>query len=109
MNINFNQHGDTKVLEVSGEIDMYTSPGLRQELMALVRKKATPIVVCLRDVSYIDSSGIATFVEALKDMIAYKGALKLVDLSERVKEIFTFSKLDKVFDICDTLDDALGQ
>jgi anti-sigma B factor antagonist len=46
----------------------------------------TPLLVDLNGVSYIDSSGIATFVEGLKRMMVYGGRLKLIGLLEGVKE-----------------------
>ncbi|KJR41698.1 anti-sigma-factor antagonist [Candidatus Magnetoovum chiemensis] len=97
-----------KVIEVEGEIDMYTSPKLRKELMAQIRRKTTPLIVDLSRVTYIDSSGIATFVEGLKDMLSYGGKLKLVSLAERILEIFNFARLDKVFEIYPSLDDAIN-
>ncbi len=97
-----------KVIEVSGEIDMHASPSLRKELMSLVSKKTTPLLVDLKGVSYIDSSGIATFVEGLKGMMAFGGKLKLASIPAGVMEIFNFSKLDKVFEIYGDLDDAVN-
>jgi len=107
MRIEIIDYQGIKVLALSGEIDMYTSPTLREELMGLINKRVTPLLVDLKEVSYIDSSGIATFVEGLKRMMSYGGRLKLVGLLEGVKEIFSFSKLDKVFEIYGNLEDAI--
>jgi anti-sigma B factor antagonist len=76
-------------------------------MMGLINKRVTPLLVDLNGVSYIDSSGIATFVEGLKRMMAYGGRLKLIGLLEGVKEIFNFSKLDRVFEIYGSFEDAL--
>jgi len=68
----------------------------------------TPVImVDLENVTYMDSSGIATFVEGLKNMMAYRGRLKFFRVPAKVKSIFTFSKLDKVFDIYESMEDAL--
>jgi anti-sigma B factor antagonist len=91
------------------KIDMHTSPELRKELMFFVQKKVPLLCVDFGGVSYIDSSGIATLVEGLKGMMTYGGRLKLLGIPERIAEIFTFSKLDKVFDIYRSLEDALGR
>ncbi|OGP87297.1 MAG: hypothetical protein A2156_11015 [Deltaproteobacteria bacterium RBG_16_48_10] len=107
MRIEIIDYQGIKVVALSGEIDMYTSPTLREELMGLINKRVTPLLVDLKEVSYIDSSGIATFVEGLKRMMSYGGRLKLVGLLEGVKEIFSFSKLDKVFEIYGNLEDAI--
>src|SRR3990172_1090502 len=99
MKIEIAESKGLKVIALSGDIDMHSSPELRKELMFLVQKKVTPLFVDFRGVSYIDSSGIATFVEGLKGMMAYGGKLKLIAIPERIMEIFCFAKLDKVFEI----------
>jgi anti-sigma B factor antagonist len=99
-------HKGIKVIELSGDVDMYSSPDLRKEIMSFVQKKITPLCVDFRGVSYIDSSGIATFVEGLKGMMAYGGKLKFIAIPERIMEIFCFAKLDRVFEIYGTIDDA---
>jgi anti-sigma B factor antagonist len=68
----------------------------------------TPLLIDLKEVSYIDSSGIATFVEGLKHMMSYGGRLKLIGLLEGVREIFGFSQLEKVFEIYLTIEDAVN-
>lgn len=97
------------MISVEGEIDLFSSHELRAALMGLVNRKASPIVVDLSLVTYIDSSGIATFVEGLKVMMRYQGSLRLAGISERIMEIFTFSKLDRVFEIYGTIDDAVSR
>jgi anti-sigma B factor antagonist len=107
MEIEIKDYQGIKVMALSGEIDMYSSPALREEMMGLIDQRMTPLLVDFRGVSYIDSSGIATFVEGLKRMMSYGGRLKLFGLLEGVKEIFNFSRLDKVFEIYGSFEDAL--
>jgi anti-sigma B factor antagonist len=107
MEIEIKDYQGMKVMALSGEIDMYSSPALREEMMGLIDKRVTPLLVDFKRVPYIDSSGIATFVEGLKRMMSYGGRLKLIGLLEGVKEIFSFSKLDKVFEIYGSFEDAL--
>lgn len=96
-----------QVIAVSGDIDMYTSPELRKELMKLINRKESHLFVDFKGVSYIDSSGIATFVEALKGMMSYGGKLKFAAIPDGILQIFSFSKLDKIFEIHGNLDEAL--
>ncbi|MGD1076014.1 MAG: STAS domain-containing protein [Thermodesulfovibrionales bacterium] len=96
-----------KIIVLSGDIDMYTSPEVRKQLLRLIGQRAPVIMVDLADVTYIDSSGIATFVEGLKGMMSYSGRLKFFGIPPRIKEIFNFSKLDKVFDMYGSIEDAL--
>ncbi len=106
MKIETRDYQGIKVMVLSGEIDLYSSPILREEMMGLINKKISPLFVDLKGVPYIDSSGIATFVEGLKKMMSYGGRLKLIGLLEGVREIFRFSKLDRVFEIYGNLEDA---
>lgn len=84
---------------MSGDVDMHSSPKVREQLMTLIGKKTIAVLVDFQGVSYIDSSGIATFVEGLKGMKAYGGRLLLYGVPKPIMEIFSFSKLDKVFEI----------
>ncbi len=108
MTIEMDKYRDATVMRLSGEIDMYSSPGLRKELLSLVAERVSPLIVDFRGVSYIDSSGIATFVEGLKGMRSFGGRLKFVAVPEGIMEIFTFSKLDRVFEIYGSADEALS-
>ena len=108
MKIDITEHKDIKVLAVSGDIDMFSSPELRKELLGHIHKKAPALIVDFRDVTYIDSSGIATFVEGLKSMMPYGGKLKFAGIPDRILEIFTFSKLDRVFQIYGSIEDAIN-
>jgi len=107
MKIEVKDYQGMKLLVLSGDIDMYSSPALREAMMGLVRQRVTPLLVDFQRVPYIDSSGIATCVEALKGMMSYGGRLKLIGLADGVRQIFSFSKLDKVFEIYGTFEDAL--
>ena len=97
-----------KTIAVFGDIDMYSSNKLRDELMCLIDKKIPALHVDFKEVSYMDSSGIATFVEALKIMKTYGGRLKLICIPESILEIFKFSRLDRVFEIYGNINDAIN-
>lgn len=108
MNIEHVEAGAGVVLVVSGQVDMHTSPVLRQHLLRALKAQKSPVVADLTEVSFIDSSGLATFIEALKGAGRYGGALRLVGLAPAVKNLFQLSKLTSIFDIRDTREDALG-
>jgi anti-sigma B factor antagonist len=107
MDIKIKDSEGAKIIALSGDIDMYTSPEVRKQLLLLVARRTPVVMVDLTNVTYIDSSGIATFVEGLKGMMSYRGRLKFFGIPMRVKEIFNFSKLDKVFDMYGSMEDAL--
>ncbi len=107
MEIKIKDHEGVKILALSGDIDMYASPDVRKQLLRLIDQRVPVIIVDLSNVTYIDSSGMATFVEGLKGMMLYSGRLKFFGIPMKVMEIFNFSKLDKVFDMYGSMEDAL--
>ena len=102
------QDGTITILEIEGEVDLYSSPNLRTELLDLTKAKSKAVLIDLSNVKYMDSSGVATLVEALQQVGKYGGKLKLVNLREAVKDVFELSRLDKVFDIYQDMDEAKG-
>ena len=92
------------VFQVNGEINISTS----QELKKLFEKQpAKKIAVDLKNVTYIDSSGLATLVELLKRVKTQTGSLALAGLSDKVKSLFEITKLDKLFLILPNQEEAI--
>jgi anti-sigma B factor antagonist len=108
MNVQREDHGQAVLFVVEGQVDMHTSPELRQHLRSALQSRSTPVVTDLTGVSFIDSSGLATLIEALQGVSKYGGKLRLVGLKPAVKNLFRLSNLTSIFDIRDTRDDALG-
>jgi anti-sigma B factor antagonist len=108
MNIDISEYKGKKIIALSGDVDMHSSPDLREKLMVLVKKKVPALFIDFNKVSYIDSSGIATFVEGLKGMKSYGGRLQFFGVPPKIMEIFNFSKLDKVFEIYGNIEDAFN-
>ncbi|HEX9653584.1 MAG TPA: STAS domain-containing protein [bacterium] len=107
MEVRVDDRDSVKIVEVEGEVDLYSSPQLRKILLDLTKKEQKAILVELSKVKYMDSSGIATLVEALQQTSKYSGKLKLANLRDAVRDVFELSRLDKVFDIYPTTEDAL--
>ncbi len=100
--------GDAYVVSIQGSVDIYSSPELRGALKAGLDKKAAPLVVDMGGVSFVDSSGLATLIEALQRVNGYDGRLVLCSLSENVLGVFQLANLDNIFTIADNRDAALG-
>ena len=98
--------GDHTVLEVGGEVDVYTAPGLRERLVELVEHGARHVVVDLSRVEFLDSTGLGVLVGALKRLRAAGGTLGLVCSHERLLKIFRITALDRVFALYETVDAA---
>lgn len=88
------------VLSIKGDIDMHESPHLKQTFEPLIAKKLPRILVDFSGVPYIDSSGLAVFIEAMQRVQAYGGKFILYGLRENVRNIFELARLDQIFRIC---------
>lgn len=95
------------VVRPSGDVDLNVSPSLRQALKQVLRGRPERLVVDLSGVPYMDSSGVATLVEAMQ--IARKSGTRmaLCSLQERVRSIFEIARLETVFAIYATPEEAL--
>ena len=99
--------GDAVVLEVEGEINFNSSPDFRKAFLKVLDSKTQKAVINLAGVAYVDSSGLATLVEAHQKIKNIGGKLKLANLTPKVKSLFEITKLEKLFEIYATEDDAL--
>jgi anti-sigma B factor antagonist len=98
-------HGRT-VLEVSGEIDVYTAPALREKIIALVEDGTRVLIVDLTHVEFLDSTGLGVLVGALKRLRGIGGGFGVVCDQERLLKIFRITGLDRVFTIYDSVESA---
>ncbi len=109
MKINVDQNNDCAVVHVSGEVDMSNSRKLREILLDLIKKrKQTKIVVNLDGVPSMDSSGIATLMEALHEAKNIDGEIILVGVHESLRGVLSLTGLLGVFDIRPSVADALS-
>jgi anti-sigma B factor antagonist len=102
--------GTTSVIDISGDIDLATSPQLRTVLLRELKELKTPrLALNLSAVRYIDSSGIASLIEGLKAARDAKARYILFGLNTTVREVMQLSKLVKVFEIVDTEEQATAE
>ncbi|KAB1160996.1 STAS domain-containing protein [Micromonospora sp. DSM 115977] len=100
--------GEHTVLEVGGEVDVYTAPRLRERLLELIDGGARHVVVDLGRVDFLDSTGLGVLVGALKRLRAAGGSFALVCDKEPLLKIFRITALDQVFPLHPTVDAAVG-
>ena len=96
----------TTIVDVTGDIDMGTSPGLRKTLLESLKNNPR-LVVNMREVRYIDSSGIASLVEVLKEARSKEKKLVLFGLNAAVHDVLQLTRLAKIFEIRETEEEAL--
>lgn len=96
------------LVELEGDLDFHASPELRRELARFADAQTLKILVDLKKVGYIDSSGLATFVELFQKMKRYGGKLVLFNLTPGVRSVFEIAKLDAIFQLAKTEQEALS-
>lgn len=96
------------VVEANGEIDVYTAPRLREQLVDLVDEGHYDIVVDMRGVGFLDSTGLGVLVGGLKRVRQHDGTLSLICTQDRILKIFRITGLTKVFPIYSTLEEAIA-
>jgi anti-sigma B factor antagonist len=87
------------VLVVRGEVDLYSSPELRNAITKVMPKKGGAVTVDLRGVPYMDSSGVATLVEGYRSALDTGTQFVLAAPSQSVMKVLQLSRLDSVFTI----------
>lgn len=97
-----------ELVGLEGDLDFHSSPLLRGELQTLAQRQPSRILVDLQKVSYIDSSGLATFVELFQKMKRYGGKLVLFNLAVGVRSVFEIAKLDTIFVLAGNEQEALS-
>jgi len=106
MKIETQDSGSTKVVVLSGDVDLGHSPALRKTLMELMFEQRN-VVVDLSAVTYIDSSGIAGLVEAYQMSRRNGTRFTLAAIADPVRRVLQLARLDRVFSIVETVADAV--
>ncbi|WP_227396511.1 anti-sigma factor antagonist [Jeotgalibacillus aurantiacus] len=86
-------------IAISGEIDAYTAPVLREKTEPFTKQENLTVIADLSEVSYMDSTGIGVFVGLFKGIKANGGHLQLIGLSDRLKRLFDITGLADIMDI----------
>ena len=107
LTIDIRREADAAVVTPRGEVTVFTSPALRQRLREVIEGGARRIVMDLSAVEYVDSSGVATFVDALREARQKQGRLTLAGVKPRVRGVFEIARLDTLFPMVDTVEEAL--
>jgi anti-sigma B factor antagonist len=99
----------TIVLHLDEErLDAHNSVDLKVEMQRLFESGSLHLLVDLKNVRFIDSSGLGALVSGFKNATTKHGTLKLSSLQPQVKSMFELTRLHRVFEIFPTAADALG-
>ncbi|HZE42034.1 MAG TPA: STAS domain-containing protein [Stackebrandtia sp.] len=95
--------GTRTVVDVGGEIDMYTATSLRERILQLLREGVTALAIDVNQVEFCDSTGLGVFIGASRRLREMNGSLIIVCARPQMLKIFQLTGLDKVLDIRDSL------
>ncbi|MHB1390541.1 MAG: STAS domain-containing protein [Thermoleophilia bacterium] len=96
------------VITIKGELDLYTAPRLKEELLAVLEDNVLQLVIDMTGVHFIDSSALGVLIGGVKRLKPLGGKLVLVSVDENVNWILQITGLNSVFEIYTTRDDALA-
>jgi anti-sigma B factor antagonist len=107
LSLNVRRVGERSVLDVVGEVDVYSAPELRERLSEQLNASEPSLIVNLTDVTFLDSTGIGTLVAGLNRAVKFGGTLTLVCDHDRILKLFRITGLDSVFAIRASIDEAI--
>src|SRR3989338_3430066 len=107
IDIQVSKNGNVDVVHLKGDVDLYSSPQIRNEFSKFLAKPTPLIIVNFSLVDYIDSSGLATLIELLQKLKKTGGHLFLACVGDTVRSVFQLAKLDGIFRIYDNENSAL--
>jgi anti-sigma B factor antagonist len=99
---------ETQVIELAGEIDLYTAPEFKERMVELIEDGKKRIVVDLSEATFIDSTTLGVLVGGVKRLRPAGGSLALVCTDQNITKIFEITGLDRVFPIHASRSEALA-
>src|SRR5699024_3265364 len=86
-------------VKVSGEIDVYTAPELKDKLLPLTEVHGNDIQVDLKDITYMDSTGLGVFISAYKSAKEHESSMELIHAKDRVSRLCKVTGLDEIMNV----------
>jgi anti-sigma B factor antagonist len=99
---------DCAVLRIAGEIDLYAAPQLREHVTKLLADGTRHIIADLREVDFLDSTGLGALIGSLKRLREQDGSLTLVTAGDRILMILRLTGLIRVFAVHPSVPEAIA-
>lgn len=93
------ENNDELIIYPYGELDIYTTPKFKEEVMDKYKKELKDIVIDGENLEYLDSTGLGAFIYILNEIKKDGKKLATKNLKPSIKKLFTITKLDKVFEM----------
>ena len=100
---------DGYVISLAGEVDLYTAPEFKQQLLDVIGNGGKHVIVDFTDTTFIDSTTLGVLVGGVKRLRTSDGELSLVCSDRNITKIFEITGLDRVFTIYPTRAEAIEQ
>jgi anti-sigma B factor antagonist len=107
MELKIRKNGETYIIDVNGEMDLYNSYKLKELVMKMLEKKVVRFIINLENVDYIDSSGIGALIYICSTIKKMGLKLVITNIHGSVKKVIELTKLMGYFPITPTIDEAL--
>lgn len=107
MEIQVSEQEKAQVLACTGRMDAQVSGLLKERIQELLDQGATRIVMDLEGLEFLDSSGLGALVSCLRRIKEKKGEIKLAGLRPEVRSIFEITRVSRLFQICETVEEAV--
>jgi anti-sigma B factor antagonist len=99
---------DAFVISLAGEVDLYTAPEFKQQLLEVIGQGGKQVIVDFSDTTFIDSTTLGVLVGGVKRLRTNEGQLSLICGDKNITKIFEITGLDRVFTIYPTRDEAVS-
>jgi anti-sigma B factor antagonist len=94
------------VVKLGGEVDVYTTPKMKEQLASLIESGSQRIAVDLSEVNYFDSTALGALIGALRRVKEQEGSILVIGAQPRVRRVFEVTGLDGVFEMYESADQA---
>jgi len=89
----------SKRIDVRGEVDVHSAPILLEQILLAIGKRYEVIIINLKDVSRMDSAGVAVLIEGINEARKNKIILSLQDVSRAAQQVLEMARVDKLFQV----------
>ena len=97
VNINYDNERNICIVKPVGEVDIYTSPKLKEKLLKSLKEKEIDLLIDGEKLDYIDSTGLGVLISILKKVKESENNIILINLKSNIRKLFDITGLDKVF------------
>lgn len=109
MKMNITEQKNTTVLHVQGSLDADSIQAFKKTAYPLVEKGCSRLVLDCSALSFVDSMGLGVLISLLRKLRANQGDLKVVAMNADVRSIFEITRLHRLFDCCNNLEEAFNR